>query len=237
VTATMTSRSAASELAEEEDNRFLALVRSLDPGDWQALTDCPGWDVRAMVLHVLGATESHRPRELLHQLRCGRRAAAGRDLVDGVNDVQIADRAKLTADEIVTRLEVAAPRFRRFRRRVPAPLRLLPVPAPGVGRVSLGHLLDRTYTRDSWMHRIDIHRATDRPFTADSHDARIVADVVAEWAERHGQPYRLVLTGAAGATFEAGDGGETHELDAVEFCRVLSGRAPGHGLLGTPVVF
>jgi hypothetical protein len=28
-----------------------------------------------------------------------------------------------------------------------------------------------------------------------------------------------------------------HQLDAVEFCRIVSGRAPGTGLLATGVVF
>jgi len=32
------------------------------------------------------------------------------------------------------------------------------------------------------------------------HDARIVADVVAEWAGRHGRPFTLHLTGPAGGS-------------------------------------
>jgi uncharacterized protein (TIGR03083 family) len=235
-TATIT-RSTATGVAEAEDRRFIDLVRSLDAADWHAPTDCEGWTVRDIVLHVLGAQESHRFGEWAHQMRAGRKAAAGRELVDGINDVQIADRAHLGTDEVIERLETAAPRFRRFRRRLPAPLRAIKVPAPGVGRVSMGHLMDTTYTRDSWLHRVDIHRAIGRPFEPDAHDARIIADVVADWAARHGQPYRLVLTGPAGATFESGTGGEQHELDAVEFCRILSGRAAGHGLLTTPVLF
>jgi uncharacterized protein (TIGR03083 family) len=237
MTPTTTPRSAAHDLAEEEDRRFRQLVRSLSPDEWGAATDCPGWDVRAVVLHVLGAAESYRVRELLHQLRAGRRAAGGRDLVDGVNDVQIADRQHLAAEEVVDRLEIAGPRFLRFRRRFPAPLRRLSVPAPGVGKVSFGHLMDTTYTRDSWMHRVDIHRATGRHLEVDDHDARLIADVVDDWARRHGRPYHLVLTGPAGGTFGAGSDGEAHELDAVEFCRILAGRAPGHGLLTTPVLF
>jgi hypothetical protein len=37
--------------------------------------------------------------------------------------------------------------------------------------------------------------------------------------------------------YVAGDGGEYIELDAVEFCRILSGRAKGTGLLSTEVPF
>ena len=62
------------------------------------------------------------------------------------------------------------------------------------------------------------------------HDRRVVADIVAEWAQRHGRPYRLILDGPAGGTFEHGGTGEAHQLDAVEFCRIVSGRAPGTGL-------
>lgn len=39
------------------------------------------------------------------------------------------------------------------------------------------------------MHRIDISRATGRPLTLTAdHDGVLVADVVHEWAGRHGTP-------------------------------------------------
>jgi hypothetical protein len=41
----------------------------------------------------------------------------------------------------------------------------------------------------------------------------------------------LVLTGTAGGTYKQGTGGDELELDAVEFCRILSGRGSGDGLL------
>ena len=65
----------------------------------------------------------------------------------------------------------------------------------------------------------------------------IVADVVAEWAERHGRPYSLTLTGPAGGSWTSGEGGPTIEMDAIEFCRVVSGRGTGEGLLQTQVPF
>jgi hypothetical protein len=108
---------------------------------------------------------------------------------------------------------------------------------PPLGTKPLGYLMDCIYTRDAWMHRIDISRCTGRALrlTAD-HDGRIVADVVAEWARGHGQPYRLTLSGPAGGSWSNGDG-EAHALDAVEFCRIVSGRAPGSGLLAHEVPF
>ena len=228
----------APDLAEEEDRRFRDLVHSLTAEQWRTPTELPGWDVRAIALHILGEAESHRIRELVHQLRAGHKAAEGRALVDGINDVQIADRAHLAPDEILARLDAAAPKFLRFRRQLPWPFRAIRLPNPPFGWLSIGRLNDVVYTRDRWMHRLDIHRAIGRPFDVDAdHDRRIVADVVAEWAQRHGQPYHLELDGPAGGTFAPCSIGDAHQLDAVEFCRIVSGRAPGTGLLATGVVF
>lgn len=69
------------------------------------------------------------------------------------------------------------------------------------------------------------------------HDGRLVADVVAEWARRHRQPFQLHLLGPAGGIFTHRDGGEETTIDASEFCRVLSGRGTGSGLLSQPVPF
>ena len=69
------------------------------------------------------------------------------------------------------------------------------------------------------------------------HDGGIVADVVAEWARRHGQPFTIDLEEPAGGSFTTGAGGEQIAIDAVEFCRILSGRATGAGLLTQEVPF
>jgi hypothetical protein len=102
----------------------------------------------------------------------------------------------------------------------------------------LGYLFETILTRDPWMHRVDIARATGREVVlTPEHDGRIVADVIAEWARRHGQPFTLELTGPIGGTFVGGEGGEHITIDAVELCRILSGRAEGTGLLAHPVPF
>jgi len=236
------SRPEAMKLAATEYERFVDLLRGLAPGDWSRPTECPDWDVANMVRHVLGAAEAHASmRENLHQMRAARREPG--PLVDGLGIVQIRDRAELTPAELVERLDRAAPRSVRARRRMPAPIRALrmKVDAPfqwGGEKWRLGYLLDVIYTRDTWMHRVDISQVADREMVMTSdHDGRLVADVVAEWARRHGQPFTLTLTGPAGGTYSAGDGGEQLELDPVEFCRILSGRASGAGLLSTEVPF
>jgi hypothetical protein len=67
------------------------------------------------------------------------------------------------------------------------------------------------------------------------HDGRLVADIVAEWAEIHGEPFELVLEGPVGGKFSQGVDGERVEIDALDFIRVLSGRLPGTGVLSNPL--
>jgi uncharacterized protein (TIGR03083 family) len=183
-------------------------------------------------------------RTLLRRMRSSTRQAKrdGCALVDAMTSQQVAEQAGLTNDELISRVERVGPRAARWRATAPAPFRRVPV-KESVGGVPetwrMGYLLDTILTRDPWMHRVDIARATGRPMTlTPDHDGRIVADVVAEWARRHGRPFTLTLTGPAGGVFGAGDGnGEVITIDAVEFCRILSGRATGSGLLTQEVPF
>jgi hypothetical protein len=103
---------------------------------------------------------------------------------------------------------------------------------------SIGYLVDTVLTRDTWMHRVDLADATGSSLDlTPEHDGAIVADVVREWAERHGRPYSLTLTGPAGGSWARGHDGPTIEMDAIEFCRVVSGRGPAEGLLDIHVPF
>ena len=92
------------------------------------------------------------------------------------------------------------------------------IDGPVFEKWALGYLIDTIYLRDLWMHRVDAAHVTGRDLVlAQDHDGRIVADVVAEWARRHGQPFTLTLTGRAGGSFTSADGGgqgESVELDA-----------------------
>ncbi|MGZ4616293.1 MAG: hypothetical protein ACXV4A_12115, partial [Actinomycetes bacterium] len=69
------------------------------------------------------------------------------------------------------------------------------------------------------------------------HDGVLVADIASEWAQRHGQPYTLRLAGPAGGEWSRPGDGPVVEMDAVEFCRALSGRAAADGLLAHAVPF
>ena len=226
--------------AEEEYRRLEDLLADLDDDEWRRPTDCTEWDVREMVAHLVGAAESTASvREMRRQQKVGRTLRPGEPDVDGMNEVQVRDRAATTPEQLRRDLADAAARGVRARRRLPAPLRALPLPfGPPLGTRPLGYLMGCIYTRDAWMHRIDIARATGRePVLTPDRDGRIVADVVAEWARVHGQPHQFTLTGPAGGTWSVGTGGEEITLDAIEFCRIASGRAPGTGLLATQVPF
>lgn len=235
-------RKEASVLAAAENARFVALVESLGPDDWARPTDCAAWDVRALVTHVLGAMEGHVSVPVfVHQLRAGKKAAGDRPDIDGMTEVQVRERSHLEPRQIVERVRDLGPRAARARARVPALLRQIRFPqevGPAKEWWSLGYLFDTILTRDTWMHRVDLCRATGRAIElTPAHDGRIVADVVAEWARRHGRSFMLTLTGPAGGTFTEGDGGEPITIDAVEFARTLSGRASGTGLLQQAVPF
>lgn len=243
-------RNEASHLLTTELDRTLDLLRSLDDAAWATpVTECPGWDVRRMYLHVLGACEAARTGENIRQMRAARRRRSreGGPLEAALSRVQITERLGLDPSQLVARLAEIAPATVRRRHRLPTPMRRVAVAVDGpvVERWTLGYLVDVIYLRDLWMHRIDACRATaaDLVLTAD-HDGSIVADVVHEWAQRHGKPFTLTLTGPAGGRFvSAGTPGTDAtaptelELDAIEFCRVLAGRGERTGLLTTVVPF
>jgi uncharacterized protein (TIGR03083 family) len=235
-------RDTAMRLAAAEYRRFADLLRSLGPGDWATPTECPGWDVRAMAAHALGMVEMAASiRETNRQLNLAR--SRGGLFIDALTALQVEERAGMTPAQITARFAARAPRAARARRRTPGLIRrrTMPVLQHVGGREeawTIGYLIDVILTRDPWMHRSDIARATgtDLVLTAE-HDGVLVADVAAEWAARHGQPYTLHLTGPAGGTWRHGDGGPLIETDAVEFCRVLSGRSHADGLLAVQVPF
>ncbi|HEY5093090.1 MAG TPA: maleylpyruvate isomerase family mycothiol-dependent enzyme [Acidimicrobiales bacterium] len=237
----------AMRLQSDELASTLALLGSLDDVEWSIPTDCPAWDVRAMYLHVLGACESGASmRENIHQLRRARshRKRQGGPLEAALSAVQVRERIDLSPVEILERLADTAPKTIRGRERTPALVRKyanMKVDGPVHESWKLGYLIDTIYLRDLWMHRVDMSRAVQRPLDLRTgHDGRIVADVVAEWARRHGKCFVLELLGPAGGTYtrDSDDpGAERLSLDAVEFCRTLAGRSPATGLLTTVVPF
>jgi len=233
------SHSEAMVLAATEYDRILDQVHRLEGDDWAQPTDCTEWTVHDLVVHLLGGAEAVGSiREMLHQMRAARRLPKGGPRIDRLNAVHVAERRDLPTDTLCERLAPAFRRALRARRRAPALLRKLPINADDFGRVSFGSLNDVVVTRDGFIHRVDISRATGKPMEISAdHEGRIVADVVREWAAAHGSACTLRLSGAAGGTYTNGADGEDTELDAIEFCRIVSGRVNGDGLLSTRVLF
>jgi len=228
-------------LAETEFVRFAELAASLSDEEWATPTDCTGWNVRKMALHVLGSGDAQASfPTFVHQLRRGvplNKQIDSHHWVDGMNELQIREREHLSNDEIVTQLRAVGAAAVKGRWGTPPPMRYLPIPfGPPVGWTPLKYLLDVGFTRDMWAHRIDIHAAINRPMhLTPDHDGRLVADIVAEWSDIHDQPFELVLEGPAGGKFSHGEGGERVEIDALDFIRTLSGRLPATGVLSKPL--
>jgi uncharacterized protein (TIGR03083 family) len=235
-------RPTAMRLAATEYARFADAVDQLSPGEWELPTDCPGWDVSAVTQHVLGMAEmAASVREGARQFRAA--SKKGGVFLDALTALQVRKNAGLTPAELTGRLRAIGPKATRGRRLAPVIIRRRRMPmAQQVGGQSewwaIGYLTDTILTRDPWMHRIDLTRATSHPMQlTPEHDGVLVADIVAEWATRHAQPYTLHLTGPAGGTFSSLSGGPELELDALDFCRTLSGRERGEGLLAVQTPF
>jgi uncharacterized protein (TIGR03083 family) len=240
-------REEAMAIAHEAYRRLADLVATIGDDDWARPTDCEAWTVRDLVGHLHGALRAAASMRVnLGQLAgATRRARAqGGDLDTHLSAIQVEQAAGLTTEQLVAEIAALVDPATRGRRRTPAPMRRLVSVRVTMGAIDerwrLAYLVDLVLTRDAWLHRIDLCRALGREpeLTAD-HDGRIVADVAEEWGRRHGKPFRLTLSGPAGGSFGAGaaDDAEPIELDAVEFCRIVSGRAPATGLLTTGVPF
>lgn len=230
-------RPEAKRMAGEEFARYARLIANLSDEELRQPTECTAWDVRAMSLHILGSGEGQASvRELLHQFRRGiplNKEIDSHHWVDGVNELQVRDRAHLTNQELKDGLAAIGPKAVKGRWRTPPPVRYLPVPfGVPIGWAPLKYLLDVGFTRDVWAHRIDVCSALGREMEATpEHDGRIVADIAAEWAGIHGEPFELQLSGPIGGTYSQGTGGERVDTDPWTFVRTLCGRLPGSGIL------
>ena len=229
-------------LAATEFDRMGAQLTVLTPADWVRPTVCELWDVREMAAHVLGMAEAQASfRQFAHDFRAAGKRSSGK-MIDEMSATQVRERTAMTPGAIVSRLATVAPRAVRARRRTPAfirwAVRLKNDPPFDAERWRYGYLVDTIFTRDTWMHRLDISRATGRPMELTAgHDGRLVADVVTEWASRHRQPFTLTLTGPAGGQWRSGEAGEHLQLDALDFCWIVAARQPGAGLMATKVPF
>ena len=226
-------RAVALRLAATEYQRCTDVFRALSPAQWQAPTCCPAWDIRRMAAHMLGMVEMAASiRESFRQQRKAGKIAGreGSTHLDALTGLQVDERATWTPQQITDKYAARAGAAVAGRRRTPPFVRSRTMPmsqdingAPEPW--TFGYLIDVILTRDPWMHRLDIAAATgtEPRLTAD-HDGVIVADVVAEWASRHGKEFTLTLTGPAGGTWRQGENGPELTLAAADFCRATARR-------------
>jgi uncharacterized protein (TIGR03083 family) len=232
----------AEEVARGEVEALVDVLRSLDPFEWDLPTDCTRWTVRDIVAHVNGAMdEGAHVRVLLRHLALARRGRSDLAMLDAINEMQIHERRGATPEELVAELAVLGPRTARARRRMPRLLRGRPVPGDNglPAGSTFGYLVDVIYPRDVWMHRIDVCRATGRALSPTATEADVVAEVVRDLAGVwDGPTTTLTLTGHGAGPWTLGSGSPraTLEADAVEVCRMLSGRpaSPFVTLTGDP---
>jgi len=236
----------ATALASSELERFLALVESLESDEWEKPTVCPLWNVRQMLAHVTGAAAAfaHWSQFKRQFLPRGQRPyrEAGFTMLDALNQIQVDDRATASSAQLIRELREAGPRAIGVRNRLPWLLRALrlPIPmTPFTGLIPLGYLTDLIFTRDMWMHRLDICRATGHEMTQTrEHDGRITALVVRDLAriltpKLAGQAVAYELTGIAGGGFCLGENARPRAsitMDVLDFHLLAAVRLPANDL-------
>ena len=242
-------RAVAMRLAATEYQRCTDVFRALTPEQWRAPTCCPAWDVRQMAAHMLGMVEMAASiRESFRQQRKAAKIATrdGATHLDALTGLQVDERAAWTPQQITGKYAARAGAAVAGRRRTPPFVRSRTMPqlmdVNGAQEPwTFGYLIDVILTRDPWMHRLDIAAVTGtEPRLTTDHDGVIVADVVAEWASRHGKDFALTLTGPAGGTWRQGENGPELTLGAADFCRATARRpasVPLDPLMNTEVPY
>lgn len=229
------SREEAYTLAITAFERILAVVENLTGDDWQQQTECTDWKVKDMVAHLSGSCDGYASwKGHMRQTLGNPNLFRIWPVIDAINAVQVDDRANYTPDELIAEFREVAPKAIRNRKNVPWLLRIIPVPhaiVPGkVVRVK--YLLDIIYSRDEWMHRADLCRASgQKMLLTDDHDRRIneliLRDIAVMNLKNPAYTVDLVLTGDILIEYRFGRGTEpdvTITMDLIEFNRRASER-------------
>ncbi len=213
-------------------DRFIRLIESLDSEDWANPTACTAWNVHDMVAHQAGGYASGTGYlEMLRQYTA--RPKPGQLPEDAINELQVAERAGKSPAELIAELKRVGPVTihkwaHQFRLIKPITVR-----HPVGGWLSVRHLMWVIHSRDTWMHRLDICRATGRAFEqSPEHDGRIAALVMRDVAKYisgklNGRAIAFDLSGVAGGNWivGAGEPAAVVKMDVLEFNIFVSGRA------------
>ncbi len=221
----------AQQLAGEELRRLLALLDTIAEPEWANPTACTEWNVRDMVAHQAGAYASGTGyRELIHQYLAV--LTLGQLPEDAINKRQLADRAAKSPTQLIAELRATGARATANWAHGFRLLKPFGIPHPIGGWLSLRHLMLVIHSRDTWIHRLDICRATGRPFVqTPEHDGRINALVVRDLAQQLSRQLGvralvLDLAGIAGGKWKIGRGepSATIQMETLDFNLYMSGR-------------
>lgn len=218
-------------LMQTSFDRLIRVLERLAPDDWSKPTACTEWDVHDVVAHQAGGYLSGVSyKEMFRQYSL--MPKKGQLPEDAINALQVGERKKMTSAELINELKRTGPQaIHNWAYRFHA-VKWIHAPHPIGGFMSLGYLMWVTHSRDTWMHRLDICRAANRPFEQTrEHDGRIVELVVRDVAKKlgkrlHGKAITLTLTGVAGGEWQIGNGEPVSNLgmDALDFNIFISGR-------------
>lgn len=208
---------------------FVALLDSLTPEEWTAVTACDPWTVKDVAVHLLGWADALcSPRALATQARAGlARRRRFDNLLDAHNDAQVDLGRTTSTQEVVDRLRVMLPRAAKLRRRLGGSLHYVPAYAGFVGGAfNLGYLLNAVFPRDLIVHTVDVADAIGRDVPIRDAGARVVADMLRDWARRTDADATIELS-APDAVYVAGSGGRaTVSATSAAMIQRLAGRRP-----------
>lgn len=208
----------AAEIAAFELEQVLDLLEQLDGDDWTQPTECTEWDVRAMTAHLAGGCAGWANlKDFVRQLVFNPYMKEADVPVDAINRREVEDRADKTPRQLIDELRLVGPKAVRNRKRLPGLLRRIRIPAkPMPGKMSMAYLADVVYSRDQWMHRMDLCRATGKAWVSNpAHDRRLMDLIVLDMAETMDGKYAVLLnvTNGLNASYRFGSGEPRAEID------------------------
>lgn len=176
----------AGHLAAVELDRILAVIDGIPVDTWENSTDCTLWNVQQMVAHLAGACAGHTSfNEFKRQYISNPLKQDFDSAIDAVNNLQVADRSTQASAELIAELRTEGPKAIRVRQRLPWLIRNIWLPLGPLGLAPIGYLTDTIYTRDWWMHRADLCRATGQHMhLTPDHDGRLISLILRDLARK-----------------------------------------------------
>lgn len=225
------SKHEAAQIATVELQQVLNLLEKLDGADWIQPTDCTAWNVRDMTAHLAGGCAGWASlRHFFRQTILNPHMRTMDVPIDAINRRELEDRADKTPSQLIDELRDVGPKAIRNRKRLPGFLRKIKIDAkPLPGKMTFAYLVDVIYSRDQWMHRMDICRATGKPWVINpDHDRRLLDLIIRDMALTLAGRLSVIVnvTGALIASYRFGSGEPQAEveIDLFTLNRRSSGR-------------